>query len=974
MAEVDRCPSCGKDRPPDSPEGPCPTCQIRQAFRGEALTVIRDVAPMLAAGPATGPWGASALERLADPAGPLRRFRLSADGSAPEVDTIHDGLPDGERGSDRYVLGVEIARGDTWVAFAASDVDLGRDIVVKMLQSQHRRTPGAVRRFVEGAQVAAQLQHPGVIPVFELGALADRRPYLTTMPVEGDSLAARLSSAAGRDHDPAPWLRVVEQVAQTVAYAHSRGVVHGNLSAGTVVVGDYGEVYVAEWGRGRLSGYDDGDGAADTRSDVAALGLLLAAALTGAQPASLSDTRARLDASAADPGLRALAARCLAPDPSARPGDAGEVANGIAAYFAGLARRLDDAEQSRSDAEARASAEATRAETAEEAACRERRNFRIAACVAGLMVLPLGLALAARRAPRPVAVEAAPVTGEMLEAPPVELALLRSRDDSVVRASADAEPRAGGSVDEAQARDLTPTVRHEIPPLSSAGHSDDTPTVTVVQAPEPTAAPDPLRAPDAVEVRVESTKLVPEGTGSAYERGVAQLRSGQPAEAAAAFREALQAGSPTAAVWLGLGDALSAQGQYGEAADAYREASRIKPDDPAPVAARARALASAGQTDEALAEYGEAARLAPGDAEVQNRYGVLLFDQARDTEKALAAFREAVRLKPDYAEAHFNLGNAHRAGGRLDEALAETREAVRLRPDYAEAHVNLGILERAQGSAEVAVAEYREAIRINPELAEAHLCLGHALLAQGKPGEAVAPYREAVRLRPDDAEAHCQLATALQAQGDYASAVQEFRAGHEIGSRRPGWPHPSADWVREAERLSALADRLPAALRGDELPDPETEIQLARIAAARRLHVGSARLSRDAFRRRGELADDLASGARFAAARSAALAGAGRGDDAPPPDEKDRVRWRQQAIAWLRADLDLTARLLKTADPSSSDDAETRLGRWQRDPDLSPLRDGPDFDGLTEAERAACRDLWVEVERVRLQAAGVRSP
>ena len=80
------------------------------------------------------------------------------------------------------------------------DADLGRDLAVKVLLEQHRDNPDLVRRFVEEAQIGGQLQHPGIVPIYELGAFADRRPYFAMKLVKGQTLAG----AAGRPADRRP--------------------------------------------------------------------------------------------------------------------------------------------------------------------------------------------------------------------------------------------------------------------------------------------------------------------------------------------------------------------------------------------------------------------------------------------------------------------------------------------------------------------------------------------------------------------------------------------------------------------------------------------------------------------------------------------------------------------------------------------------------------------------------------------------
>ena len=118
-----------------------------------------------------------------------------------------------------------------------------------------------------------------------------------------------------------------------------------------------------------------------------------------------------------------------------------------------------------------------------------------------------------------------------------------------------------------------------------------------------------------------------------------------------------------------------------------------------------------------------------------------------------------------------------------------------------QAHSNLGEALSQQGKLDEAIAEYRTAIRLQPDLAVAHYNLGNALKDQGKLDEAIAEYRTAIRLQPDYAEAHCNLGIFLQQQGAYTEGLEMLRKGHELGSRRPDWRYPSAQWVAEAERI-----------------------------------------------------------------------------------------------------------------------------------------------------------------------------
>jgi serine/threonine-protein kinase len=113
----------------------------------------------------------------------------NADSSSPEM-PVFPGR------SDRYQLFGEIARGGMGAVLKGRDVDLGRDLAVKVLLDSHRDEPDLVRRFIEEAQIGGQLQHPGVVPIYELGCFHDRRPYFTMKLVSGRTLAALLGERA----------------------------------------------------------------------------------------------------------------------------------------------------------------------------------------------------------------------------------------------------------------------------------------------------------------------------------------------------------------------------------------------------------------------------------------------------------------------------------------------------------------------------------------------------------------------------------------------------------------------------------------------------------------------------------------------------------------------------------------------------------------------------------------------------------
>jgi serine/threonine-protein kinase len=215
----------------------------------------------LAAGfgsPADGP--GSVLAELCSRLGPLPPLLLGeAEGESGHiVQPKSDAMPPPEQTGERYQLSGEIARGGMGAVLRGRDVDLGRDLAVKVLLEKYADRPEVVRRFLEEAQVGAQLQHPGVVPVYDLGRFGER-PFFTMKLVKGQTLAALLkdhgtpvADAPGSPKDLPRLLGIALQVAQTLAYAHAKGVIHRDLKPANVMVGAFGEVQVMDWGLAKV--------------------------------------------------------------------------------------------------------------------------------------------------------------------------------------------------------------------------------------------------------------------------------------------------------------------------------------------------------------------------------------------------------------------------------------------------------------------------------------------------------------------------------------------------------------------------------------------------------------------------------------------------------------------------------------------------------------------------------------------------
>jgi serine/threonine-protein kinase len=381
-------------------------------------------------GPAStgfGRGGESVLAVIERDLGPSFRLRLR-DGPVerPDASPPETPVPSYEwSGTDRYQIAGEIARGGVGVVLKGRDADLGREVAIKTLRAEYASRPAMVRRLVEEAQIGGQLQHPGVLPVYEMGLDASLRPYFTMKLVRGRTLAALLHdydndhARAGQERHR--FLVIFEQICQTMAYAHARGVIHRDLKPSNVMVGAFGEVQVVDWGLAKVltragaadapaagerqPGLGEGDVATvrdgepgpqslagsvlgtpaymapeqargqvedqDERCDVFALGAILYEILTlrppyvGTGPEALrqategriEEALVHLDTCGAEGELVRIARTCLATAREERPRDAGIVARAVSAYLAAAEERARRAQLEAATVRARADAE-----------------------------------------------------------------------------------------------------------------------------------------------------------------------------------------------------------------------------------------------------------------------------------------------------------------------------------------------------------------------------------------------------------------------------------------------------------------------------------------------------------------------------------------------------------------------------------------------------------------------------------------
>ncbi|HLN26280.1 MAG TPA: tetratricopeptide repeat protein [Gemmataceae bacterium] len=474
-------------------------------------------------------------------------------------------------------------------------------------------------------------------------------------------------------------------------------------------------------------------------------------------------------------------------------------------------------------------------------------------------------------------------------------------------------------------------------------------------------------------------------------------------EAMSEYSQAIKIDPKFAPAHVGKGLLLRAQNLWDKAMDEFSEAIKLDFKNAPAHSNLGSILDLKNRFDEAMVEYRLAIKLDPNLAPPHVGLGAIHSNVKHDYDGAIIEFREAIRIDPDYTTAHFNLGVVLQAKKQFDEAMAEYRKAIDLDPNLAPAHFNLGVRlhakrQFAEASAEyrraidlglqnapnlcslgtalmdtnewdAAIAVYKKAITLDPKFAPAHYSLGRAMEAKNQLGEASAEYKTAIDLQPDYAEAHCNLAGVFRLQGQLSASLDFYKRGHAIGSKRQDWHYPSAQWVANAERLVRLEAKLADVLAGKTTPtDNRERLGLGEVCGLQRRHVAAARLYADAFSADPKLADDLKAGHRYNAACFAALAAAGQGTDAGKLDDQEHRRLRQQALAWLRADLDLWSKRLEGGKPEDRQVVRNTLDHWQRDSDLAGVRETDALKKLSAAELEAWRKLWGDVAEVLKKA------
>jgi serine/threonine protein kinase len=249
----------------------------------------------------------------------------------------------------RYALGDEIGRGGMGIVYGAIDTELGREVAVKIPAGVV--ASGVERRLQREARVLAALEHPGIVPIHDIGRLEDGRPFYVMKRVRGRTLRDHLRDVATLPER----LRIFERICEPVAFAHQAGVVHRDLKPENVMIGAFGEVLVMDWGLALVDGAGEEAGlvagtpgfmppeqargdaaAADVRADIFALGAILFLLVAGSDPAPDYEAAEGLLRERGLPApLRAICARAMHPEPAGRYQDVAALSADVVSFAAG---------------------------------------------------------------------------------------------------------------------------------------------------------------------------------------------------------------------------------------------------------------------------------------------------------------------------------------------------------------------------------------------------------------------------------------------------------------------------------------------------------------------------------------------------------------------------------------------------------------------------------------------------------------
>ncbi|MDB5332960.1 MAG: serine/threonine protein kinase [Phycisphaerales bacterium] len=870
--------------------------------------------------------------------------------SGPPADGERASLPPGREALPRipdYEVEAVLGRGGVGVVYKARHLKLNRHVALKMLLSGAYAGPHELARFKREAQAVASLRNEHIVQVHDVGEM-EGRPYFTMEFIEGESLAQKL---AGVPQPAARAAALLATLADAVNVAHQGGIVHRDLKPSNILLAADGTPKITDFGLARRFESEDvltqsgmrvgtpsymppEQAAGKTnevgpRSDVYSLGAILYEMLTG-RPPFRAETPAETERQviADDPvapsrlnrkvpgDLETICLRCLQKDPRRRYESARELAEDLRRFQRGEpieARPVGRFERVRKWV---------------------RRRPARAVTAAGIVLAVLALGGAGIWLGWQRAQIAAAVHEDLQEVH------RRERASNWTEARVALE-RAKGRLGDHGIGDLRARLQRTERDLDLADRLGA------------------IRLDRAAAVRKFFNTMQ---VDSDYRDAFHEAGLGTTDEPPARVAGRIAASDVRGAIVSSLDDWAFCVDDRARRAW-LMEIARIA--DPDPQWRDRVRNPSVWHDPRALAELAKKTNLENESVPLLLCLGGILHVNGGDSISFLQRVQQA---HPGDFWANFVLAE-YLDDSRNPDAIGYYRAALAIRPDTVAAHVNLGLSLGKQGHDREGMICLQQALQLSPNSTVALLNLAIVQLSRGEADQAAANCRKVIAIDPRSGAAHNVLGQVLLVMGRFAEARDSIRHGLNLLPENAPERAVAMSCLNACNQMLALEARLPAVLKGEDKPaDAAERIDFAQLLIHQHRYVEATRFYAQAFAQAPLLAEAVGLAYRYNATCGAVQASVGRGEGAAALEEAQKTQLREQARQWMAADLAAWESLIESGIPQTRAIAQRRLGHYQDDPDLAPVREPDALDKLPTREKEQWLKLWVELVRLNGRA------